>query len=244
MRLEEASILLVDDSPLLLDIMGELFRRRAGQVSCAADGLMALEILATHKIDLVITDIRMPQMDGITLLKKIKADGMLSPRLIFITGFSAVSAREAYDLGAEALLEKPIQFHYLIETVERSLLDPSERWRKQLDLSDSPVLNRSFTTLEKAFRENSIAFGRGGFCMETSKLLEHGSVNIELTFLEDGFVLFGQGVVRWLAHREGQIGIELTYVEEGSRARVVELAERSASFIPQTVGRPSLPLAA
>lgn len=244
MQLKEASILLVDDEPLLLDIMSELFRRMAGHVSSAADGLKALEILATSKIDLIISDVRMPRIDGITLLNKIKADGVRSPSLIFISGFAAISAREAYHLGAEALLEKPIQHDDLIQIVERSLLDPNDRWRKPRDLSDSPVLSRSFTSLEKAQREYSIAFGHGGFCIKTSELLEHGPVNIELTFREERCVLVGQGIVRWLEHREGLIGIELTYIDEGSHARVVELAERSVSFIPRTTRRQSMALAA
>ena len=129
MRLKEASILLVDDEPVLLDVLGEWFERIAGQVSCAGDGAQALEILATRRIDLVITDVRMPLMDGVTLLKKIKADGPRTPSVIFITGFADINAREAYDLGAEALLDKPIPDDF-IQLVERSLLKPNERWLK------------------------------------------------------------------------------------------------------------------
>src|SRR5215469_10445739 len=116
-RLKEASILLVDDEPVLLDIQGERFQQIAGQVFCAADGVKALEILATHKIDLIITDVRMPLMDGITLLKKVKADGLQNPRVILVTGYADISAREAYDLGAEALLEKPMTDDF-IQVVE------------------------------------------------------------------------------------------------------------------------------
>ena len=82
MRLKEASILLVDDEPVLLEVLGEWFRRIAGQVFCAPDGVQALEIVATHKIDLIITDVRMPVMDGVTLLKKIKANGSRTPNAI------------------------------------------------------------------------------------------------------------------------------------------------------------------
>lgn len=45
-----------------------------------------------------------------------------------------------------------------------------------------------------------------------------------------------QGIVRWLAHKERQMGIELTYVAEESRAQVLQLTEGSAHFIPGTTG--------
>lgn len=243
MRLKEASILLVDDEPVLLDIMGEWFRRIAGQVFSAADGVKALEILATHKLDTIITDVRMPVMDGITLLKKIKADGLRTPSVIFITGYADITAREAYDLGAAALLEKPITIDDFIQVVERSLLEPNERWQKALDLSDSPVLSRRFASLDKALREHRIAFGCGGFCIETSEVVEEGPVNIEMRFEEDGDVLLGQGLVRWLAYKEGLMGVELTYVDQRLRARMGELAEKSVAFIPRTTGRIELALA-
>ena len=241
MRLKEASILLVDDEPALLEVLGLWFRRIAGQVFSAADGVQALEILATHKIDLIITDVRMPVMDGVTLLKRIKANGSRPPSAIFITGFADISTRDAYDVGAEALLEKPIPDEF-IQVVERSLLEPNERWRNALDLSDSPVLSRRFESLDNALRDHRLAFGYGGFCMETSEFVESGPVNIEIIFDKDGEALLGQGLVRWL--EEGLIGVELTYVDQGSRARVVELAETSVAFIPRTTGRARQELAA
>jgi CheY-like chemotaxis protein len=217
--------------------MGEWFRQIAGQVFSVANGVEALEILAKHKIDLIVTDIRMPVMDGITLLKKVKANGTHTPGVIFITGFADLEVREAYDLGAEALLEKPILYNELIDIMQRSLLEPNERWRKQLDPSAYPVLSRSLASLAGAQRECLIAFGRGGFCMKAGGFLVEGPVNIELTFGADDYVLSGQGIVRWLAHQDDQIGIELTYVAEASGARLIELVQSAVSFIPRTTGR-------
>jgi len=104
--------------------------------------LRALVKVPVHRIDLVITDVRMPVMDGITLLKRIKAGGSYAPSLILITGFADIEARDAYDLGAEALLEKPVECDDLIDIVRRSLLEPAERWARQLGVSASFVLNR------------------------------------------------------------------------------------------------------
>jgi CheY-like chemotaxis protein len=233
MQLEEASVLLVDDEPMLLDMLREFFEHIASQVFCAGDGVQALQVLARHRINLVITDIRMPAMDGITLLKRIKAGGLYTPSLIFITGFADIDARDAYNLGAEALLEKPIEWDGMIDIARRSLSKPWERWEKQVNLPASPVLSRSFRSLSSAFEEHRIAFGRGGFCIGNTEFLE-GPVNIALDFMADEYVLLGQGVIRWLAIEDKQMGVELTYVAEKSRARAVKLTERASSFIPRT----------
>ena len=237
MQLKEASILVVDDEPVLLDIMGEWFKPFVGQVFCAGDGLQALQALATNKIDLIITDVRMPVMDGISLVKKVKASALHTPSVILITGFSDIEVREAYDLGAEALLEKPIERDDLINAVKRSLAERNDLWQTSFDLAAYPILTGSFASLDAALREHRIAFGRGGFCIETEQFLADGPVNIELSFKADQYMLSGQGIVRWLAHQESLMGIELTCVAEASRARVVELTERSAAFIPRTTGR-------
>jgi CheY-like chemotaxis protein len=234
MQLEEASVLLVDDEPVLLDMMRECFEHIGSQVFCAGDGAQALQVLAAHRIDLVITDIRMPTMDGIALLKRIKAGGSYTPSLIFITGFADIDVRDAYDLGAEALLEKPFEWDGMIDIARRSLAKPWERWEKHVNLLASPVLSRSFRSLSSALQQHRIAFGRGGFCIENREFLEDGPINIALDFVADRYVLLGQGVIRWLAAEDNQMGVELTYVAEKSRARAVQLTERASSFIPRT----------
>jgi CheY-like chemotaxis protein len=234
MQLKEASILLVDDEPILLEIMAEWFQRLAGRVFCAADGAQALQVLAARKIDLVITDVRMPVMDGISLLKEIKAKRGHAPGVILVTGFADIQLRDAFDSGAEALLEKPIENDDLIRAVERSLLERDELWQTPRGVSAYPVLSRKFASLAAAFEQHRIAFGRGGFCIEAGDLPEEGPVNIELDFIADGYVLSGQGVVRWLAHKENQAGIELTYVAERSLSRALQLTAAAASFIPST----------
>jgi len=234
MQLKEACVLLVDDEPILLDIMSEWFQPIVARVFCASDGAQALQVLAAQTIDLVITDVRMPVMDGIALLKRIQARGSYIPSLIFITGFADIELRDAYDLGAEALLEKPVECDHLIDVVRRSLLEPGERWEKQLSLSGPLVLSRRFSSLSSALQEHRLAFGRGGFCIESTEFVEKGPVDVALEFMADGYVLSGQGVIRWLANQEKQIGVELVYVDNKSRARVVQLTERARTFIPRT----------
>jgi CheY-like chemotaxis protein len=237
MQLKEASVLVVEDEPVLLEIMAEWFQRMAGKVFRANGGAQALEIATAYKIDLILTDVRMPGIDGISLLNKVKATGPHAPAVIFITGFADFSTRDAYDLGAEGLLEKPLDRGELIDMVRRSLLDAEERWRTPSVLSAYPVLRRTFASLAAALQRHRIAFGRGGFCIEAGQFAAHGPVNIDLNFRGERYVLSGQGIVRWLAHRDDEVGIELTYVAEPSRARVIELSQAAVCFIPRTTGR-------
>jgi YesN/AraC family two-component response regulator len=121
LHLKEASILVVDDEPMLREIIADWFAGVAGSVLSAENGAQALEMLATNKIDLIITDIRMPVLDGIGLLKKVKAGGIHTPSVIFISGFTDIEPREAFELGAEALLGKPVEYDDLIDTAKRIL---------------------------------------------------------------------------------------------------------------------------
>lgn len=235
MQLKEASVLLVDDEPVLLDIMREWLQQVAGAVFCASNGVQALQVLDGHRIDLVITDIRMPVMDGITLLKRMRARGQYTPSLIFITGFADIEVRDAYELGAEALVEKPIEYDALIDRMRRSLSEPPERWETQLNLAAPPLLARSYKSLSRAIEEQQIAFGRGGFCIDSTGFQEPGQqINIALEFIADGYALLGQGIIQWVATAEEQMGIELIYVAQKSRARAIELTEGASSFIPRS----------
>src|SRR5215467_12578834 len=100
MQLEQAMVLIVEDEPALREIIGAWFQRIAGKALTAANGAEALEIIATYPVELVISDMRMPIVDGITLLKNIRASRRNLP-VILISGYSDTEARTAFDLGAE-----------------------------------------------------------------------------------------------------------------------------------------------
>jgi CheY-like chemotaxis protein len=240
MQLKDASILVVDDEPLLLKLVSEWFETVAGKVFVVGDGVQAMEVLAQHEIDLIVTDVRMPVMDGISLLKEVKTNQGHKSHVILITGFADIEAREAYDLGAEAILEKPFEFADLLNAAKRSLTERDEIWQMPLDLAAYPTLSGSFASLTQALREHRITFGCGGFCVETKQRLVEGPVNIKLDFKAEPYELSGQGIVRWLVNETNQVGVELSYVTTESRERVLQLTERAAAFIPNAVRTLSL----
>jgi len=120
MKLKEAAVLFVEDEPLLRESMGAWLARKTGRCICAQHGAEALEILAANRIDLLLSDIRMPVMDGIALVKKIRKTG-LKPRVILVTGFKDTVAGDAYKLGVDAIVEKPFDRGQLLRTMQHCL---------------------------------------------------------------------------------------------------------------------------
>jgi CheY-like chemotaxis protein len=119
-KLEDAAVLFVDDEPLLRESLGAWLGGKAGRALCAQDGAEALEILGSNKIDLLLTDVRMPVMDGITLLKKI-AKAESRPCVILVTGYNDLAPREAYKMGVDAIVEKPIDRTELLRAMQNCL---------------------------------------------------------------------------------------------------------------------------
>lgn len=125
MKLKEAAVLYVEDEPFLRDSIGAWLSRKAKRVMCAHHGTEALEILAANKIDLLLTDLRMPVMDGIALIKRIPKTGP-RPRLILVTGFNDPALQEAYKLDVDAVVEKPIDREELLRAMRNCLGDADE----------------------------------------------------------------------------------------------------------------------
>ena len=103
-------ILIVDDEKDFVEMFSLRLTRQGERVSAAYSGQQALDLLKTTPIDVVILDIRMPGMDGIETLKKIKADYPLV-EVILLTGHgSTETAVEGMKAGAFDYLMKPADF--------------------------------------------------------------------------------------------------------------------------------------
>ncbi len=104
---EAPRILLVDDEELNREYMAELLVERGYRVETAVDGLDALARLKAEPFDLLVTDLNMPRLDGLGLLRKLGEEG-LEVSALLITAFGSVEAAvEALKLGALDFLEKP-----------------------------------------------------------------------------------------------------------------------------------------
>jgi DNA-binding NtrC family response regulator len=114
-------ILVVDDEPSARSALTELLREEGYQVRSAGDGYKALGQLENWTPDLVITDVKMPGMDGIELMRKIR-DRFEAVGVVVMTAFGSVeNAVEAMHKGADDYLTKPVHFPELLVVVKRVL---------------------------------------------------------------------------------------------------------------------------
>jgi two-component system cell cycle response regulator CpdR len=115
------TILLAEDDDSMRRFLTKALERAGYAVQSYGNGLEAFEVLATSRVELLLTDIVMPEMDGIELAKKGAA---LHPdmKIMFITGFAAVALEPHEEAPKEArVLSKPFHLKDLVKEVERAL---------------------------------------------------------------------------------------------------------------------------
>lgn len=235
MLLRDATLLMVDDEPYYCEIGKDWFEREGCRVLTAEDGIVALKLLDNEKVNAIITDIRMPRMDGVELIRRLKSSGSYTPTAVALSGFSDLPAREAYDLGIEAQLAKPVSRKILIAAVQNALTEREQLWAGPAVQSKGPVLAATFNSLQSARENREIAFGRGGFCLHSELMVpDDTGIEFDISFQSDQRTLRGQGTLRWTSPEEHTIGVEITRVQHGLDW-IAPLARqnKSLSFIPR-----------
>jgi two-component system chemotaxis response regulator CheY len=118
-----ARILAVDDSAAMRQMVGITLTGAGHQVEQASDGVQALQIAERHKFDLVITDVNMPNMDGITLVRELRARAgyRFVPLLVLTTEATVERKQQGKAAGATGWLVKPFNPDRLLATVSKVL---------------------------------------------------------------------------------------------------------------------------
>ena len=111
-------ILVVEDNADSRDLLSKLLAMSGYDVSSAPDGESGYAAALKQVPDLIITDINMPRMDGIELLKKVRVERQLAgTAVLVVTAFGGEAARVAIEAGADAATAKPFDFDGFIDTV-------------------------------------------------------------------------------------------------------------------------------
>jgi YesN/AraC family two-component response regulator len=127
--------LIVDDDPAIIKVATDLLRiiDKHIIVENASDGDDALEMVRANSYHAVLTDVRMPRMDGLTLLRKIHEEGISVP-VILITAYADMdTVVQAMNNGACNFLSKPIRFEELKSAIEKIILGS----REQIDFQET-----------------------------------------------------------------------------------------------------------
>lgn len=114
-------IIVVDDEQSLRQVLEMVFREEGYDVRTAFNGIQALDLLGEAPADVVLTDVRMPDMDGIELLRRLR-DRDPDIGVVLMTAHSSVeTARDAFKLGADDFIEKPFDLEELKVIIAKTI---------------------------------------------------------------------------------------------------------------------------
>jgi len=153
---QKGRILVVDDDSDVRFVVCELLRTGGYDVLEAADGSSALGLVAEREVDVVLSDIKMPDLDGIELLRTLREREQDVPVLLMTGGPSVETAIQAVELGALRYLVKPIDADGLRSAVEAAIrVHRLARWKREaasyLGFGSTPIVDRA--SLEHAFEK-------------------------------------------------------------------------------------------
>lgn len=200
------TILIAEDEQVLRESLAELFRSEGYDVLEVPNGKAANELLLQRPVDVVLTDIRMPEMDGITLLANVQKIAPETP-VIVLTAYGTVeSAVAAMRAGAVDYLLKPIDFNDVLIKIRRAL-DFRELSRAQRVITEqlaqgstfhnlvgsSPSMTRLFDLVRKlsTVRSNVLLIGESG----TGKELFARAIHYNGITREKPFVAVNSGAI-------------------------------------------------
>lgn len=127
-------ILVVDDSADTREMMAKLLELEAFAVVTAEDGLMGLKVASDELPDLIMTDINMPTMSGIEMIRELRIQPQFQRvPIMAITAYGNGVAKDALEAGANRAATKPIQFTALIVEIRKLLTDAKTNREPRLE---------------------------------------------------------------------------------------------------------------
>ncbi|MFY9551851.1 MAG: sigma-54 dependent transcriptional regulator [Thermoanaerobaculia bacterium] len=182
-------VLVVDDTPQTLEVIERNLSSRGYEVFPATDVARAIAFLEQTAVDLVITDLKMPRVSGMTLVRHVR-ENLKDTEVVMMTGFASVeSAVEAVKAGADDYLPKPFTDEELFVAVERALEKLRIRRTAESDmpqpvrphglLGDSEAMQGVFRAIAKAASTKATALitGESGTGKElVARAIHYGSI--------------------------------------------------------------------
>lgn len=240
------TVLVVDDEAVLRNAIVFDLKRQGYAVLDAGNGREAMKLVTDYPVDVVLTDVKMPILDGIQLLDLIKERNPSIPVVMLITGFADISLEEAYARGAAAVFSKPFDRKRLLDAIKRALTSKEVAWawrhEERVPVDFNVKLN--VEAFHQIIEGHIVNIGRGGMFVAMSGPLPEvdSPVDFSIQFNEGNVkVMEGTGFVRWVrsqndGDKRAGCGIEFDTLDDASRQAVIELIQRSKgkAFIPQT----------
>ena len=208
MSIPNYKILTVDDDSISLKVLGKFLDQFGFDAVTAADGFQALELVTNTEFDLIISDLMMPGMDGISLLSELRKRDVHAPFIVVTACGSIESAVEAMRNGAFDYLEKPYKGDNLQMTVQRALNYHQvmsenreikaylhERFKFQNIITVNPAMKEMLEMAAKvaSFPDTTVAiYGESG----TGKEVLARAIHYASTGMPTGFVAVNCAAIR------------------------------------------------
>lgn len=171
-------ILVVDDEVGIRELLSEILFDEGYQVQLAENAQQAREFRMNKVPDLVLLDIWMPDMDGLSLLKEWVAQDLLTMPVVMMSGHGTIeTALEATRIGAADFLEKPIALQKLLKTVATAMLQgikPEKKKKVPLEIIERREIRQFSLPLDLSLREAREHFDKLYFNYQMDK--ENGNV--------------------------------------------------------------------
>ncbi len=197
---DEFEILIVEDSPTQAERLRRLIRAQSYRVRVAANGRVALAMMAEHRPQLVLSDIIMPEMNGYQLCQAIKADEALQAiPVILVTALNdAKDIIRGIECGADNFIRKPYSEEYLLSRISHMLVNQKLRAAPETDgialylgeqkhfihAGRQQILDLLISTYEQAVQVNSELQARERQVIELNMRLAHHAAELEATNAE------------------------------------------------------------
>lgn len=155
---EEVNVLIVEDNQQLRTFIERLFRKKYHTFT-AENGVQALKIIEEQPIDIVLSDIVMPEMDGLELCRQVKSNLNTSHiEVLLLTAKNSIDDRiESYNAGADGYLSKPFELKVLearIASLIRNRRHKTDQFKSNFDLNISSM---EFASIDEKFLESAVA---------------------------------------------------------------------------------------
>ena len=219
-------MIVVDDEELIRRIVADELEDEGYDVIQAENGHEALEKYSEFKPDVIVSDVKMPDMTGIEMIRELSSANSKPPPVVLVTAFADSVLEEAYAAGAQEVMGKPIEFAQLIKIVASKLVSPTERWLNNKSSQNATQLSCSFKTMSQF--KNKISFGYGGlFYALESEFPKIGEfVDLNISVVDENLRLNLQACVKWVRKEvSGKdvagIGLEITSADKEA-AKVIE----------------------
>jgi len=119
-----AKILVIDDEQSIRNLLDTLLRRKGYDVVVAESGRQGLELFRRERPDVIVLDLKMPEMDGLTVLRQIQNLDPGKPVIILTGAGTAEAERQVRALGVTEYVEKEFSLHLLGDSLKRLLNSP------------------------------------------------------------------------------------------------------------------------